>query len=72
MSLAVDHLMANIVRNCKLSRLIRLKRIGEKEAESFQGGEILTGEDLVMRYAGGGGRSRCPSFWKERAGRDDL
>ncbi|CAN0090332.1 unnamed protein product [Ascophyllum nodosum] len=48
MSLAVDHVMANIVKDCQLSRLLRLERTEEKEAEKFEGGEMLTGEDLAM------------------------
>ncbi|CAM9476828.1 unnamed protein product [Ascophyllum nodosum] len=47
MSLAVDHAMASIIRDCNISRLLRLQRTGEKE-DSFEGGKMLTGEDLAM------------------------
>ena len=63
MSLAVDHVMANIVKDCQLSRLLRLERTEEKEAEKFEGGEMLTGEDLAMRYGGGGRALLLPIFY---------
>ena len=65
MSLAVDHAMASIIRDCNISRLLRLQRTGEKE-DSFEGGKMLTGEDLAMRYGGCGRALSLPIFLEKR------
>lgn len=54
MSLAADHLVANIVHESSLYRSLRLQRPGEQGREDAElGGEegqMLTNEDLSMRY----------------------
>ena len=54
--------VVSIVRDCQLSRLLRLQRTGEKEADTFQGGKMLTGEDLAITYRGGGRALSLPIF----------
>jgi len=54
MSLAADHLVANIVHESALYRNLRLQRPGEQGREDAElggdEGQMLTNEDLSMRY----------------------
>ena len=54
MSLAADHLVANIVHESSLYRNLRLQRPGEQGREEgelgAEEGQMLTNEDLSMRY----------------------
>ena len=57
MSLAADHLVANIVHESALYRNLRLQRPGERAREDgelgYEDGQMLTNEDLSMRWVGG-------------------
>lgn len=62
MSLAADHLVANIVHESSLYRHLRLQRPGEQAREDAElggeDGQMLTDEDLSMRY-----EMRCWWCW---------
>lgn len=61
MSLAADHLLANVVNDCSHYRKLRLNRAGELDREKGMigddddigsgAGQMLTNEDLSQRYA---------------------
>lgn len=55
MSLAADHLVANIVHDSSQYRELRLQRPGERAREDGSmgddDGQMLTNEDLALRWA---------------------